>query len=329
MKPTVLLLAAAAALPLHAQSSSRDDTVTPPPVREAPPAPQRATEPRFYDQRDWSPRGAFLVPPDQARAIIERFRGTYERLGKPRLLLYINRELVDERSGLNLTGRTERTEASRTVRDGDFVPAPGATGGISVQAGGDVTIEGGAAAGTGTLRTESQRVTGENTYTQRDRPQRPLADRQTEREIERMFGRPLRLAGAALADQTIGAQLLADRGVTDLLQPQTGEAAARDREALRRHADVVIEILIAPRVVPASSFDPEAVATIPDIQVTAVRLSDAAVLGQASSTDVLGNDRDAARLARQFTARDIAEATALALLEDLALAAPPPPPEAP
>src|SRR5262245_16354844 len=42
-----------------------------------------------------------------AADIVRRFRGGYSRLGSPRFLIYVNRELVDTRSGFKLAGREE------------------------------------------------------------------------------------------------------------------------------------------------------------------------------------------------------------------------------
>jgi hypothetical protein len=60
---------------------------------------------------------------------------------------------------------------------------------------------------------------------------------------------------------------------------------------------------------------------VADIQATAIRLSDSAIIGQASSRDVLGRDREAGKVALRFDAGDIAEATALALMDDMGLTA--------
>jgi len=48
-----------------------------------------------------------------------------------------------------------------------------------------------------------------------------------------------------------------------------------------------------------------------DIQATAMRLKDARILGQAASSDISG------RGGRNFDVREISEATALALMEDM------------
>ncbi|MFN7139446.1 MAG: hypothetical protein ACK4UN_08915, partial [Limisphaerales bacterium] len=61
--------------------------------------------------------------------------------------------------------------------------------------------------------------------------------------------------------------------------------------------------------------------TAPDIQATAIRLSDSRIIGQASSRDVLGKDRFAGNIVRNFDVQEIAEATALALMEDMAMSA--------
>jgi hypothetical protein len=56
---------------------------------------------------------------------------------------------------------------------------------------------------------------------------------------------------------------------------------------------------------------------VPDIQATAIRLKDAAIVGQAAASDILGKDVQAGRVIQQFDASDITEATAIALMEDM------------
>ena len=56
---------------------------------------------------------------------------------------------------------------------------------------------------------------------------------------------------------------------------------------------------------------------VPDIQATAIRLKDAAIVGQASASDVIGKGIQAGRAVRQFSVQDITEATAIALMEDM------------
>jgi hypothetical protein len=148
-----------------------------------------------------------------------------------------------------------------------------------------------------------------------------LADRQTLREIERLFGRPLRAGGATLADGRAASDLLGGRSIRDLLNRQGNDHEAL-RQALGQMADVVVEILISSRDLTVDEISGPKVYTVPDIQATAIRLKDSDVIGQASANDIIGPDRFAAPIVRTFSAREIAEATALALMEDMLLPAP-------
>lgn len=237
-------------------------------------------------QKLYGPSSATIVPAEQARAIVEKFRAGYAKLGNPRVLFYINRELVDTTSGIKLSGRTEKYDNTKTS-SGEQAP-----------------------------QSQTTHTTGENTYVLKDGTKATLADRQTTREVERLFGRAFRAGGATLADQKVAADLIGDKPVEDLTG--TNDQAAKDREALAKVADVVIEILVSSRTVTVPKVSGDEQATIPDIQATAIRLKDAAIIGQAASTDVLGKDQAAGQTMMQFDVRDVTEATALALMEDLA-----------
>jgi hypothetical protein len=288
--------------------------------------------PFVYEQRPLTGRPV-LVTPEQAKAIIERFRAGYAKLGNPRMLIYINRELVDDQTGMKLSGRSERTEQTRVQVRGQFKPesnapqAPSpASNTVSVSASGNVTVIGDIAGAKGQLQPgkgeagyQTERVTGENTYRLQERRELTLADKQTVRDVERLFGRPLRLGGVSLADQWVATQLIGDKPLKAFTTPTEGEAARKDREALATIADVVLEVLISSRNVVAPEVSGDKVYQVPDIQATAIRLSDSKILGQATAADIIGKDRFAGRIARNFDVRDIAEATALSLMEDMML----------
>jgi len=146
----------------------------------------------------------------------------------------------------------------------------------------------------------------------------PLSDRQTTREIERLFGRVFRNAGARLADQEVATALLPESPGLSLASDQ----AARERAALRAVADVAIEVLISSRDLSVPAVSGDRTVAVPDIQVTAIRLEDAAIVGQASAADIIGSNASAGELARRFSVQDITEATALALMEDMLISAP-------
>jgi hypothetical protein len=298
----------------------------PVPVRQAPglPAPVAVTD----NQRLYGP-STTLVAPAAAQAVIEKFKAAYEKLGRPRLVIYVNRELVDTSSGFKLTRRVEQTSSEHLGNKTDFQADPNAPKKegaapqtqVNVTVGGDSGAAAGVTPGKGETSSTSERVTAENTYTAKDAAAPALADRQTVRDLERLFGRPLRIAGATLADQRIAASLLPDKSFDHFTAGAPGDQAAKDREALAKVADVAIEILVSSRNLVVKEVSGDQVVPAPDIQATAIRLSDAQILGQASASDVLGKDQQAGMIVKNFDVRDIAEATALALMEDLAQSA--------
>lgn len=178
-----------------------------------------------------------LVAAEQAKEIIGRFKAAYPKLGSPRMLLLVSRELAD-----------------------------------------------GQGAGT-------------------------VSDKQVVREVERQFGRPWRQADVILVNQKTAAAIMGDKPVADFIgAPETVEAR-QNHEALGKLADVVIEVLI--------SSQPQALSPSGNlnIQATAVRLTDAKILGQAAASDLV--KRRLPESLAGFSEPEIAEAVALALMEDL------------
>jgi len=262
----------------------------PPPVVLAPapvvtPAP--APVPVYnYEQKPLAGRQP-LITPENAQGIIDKFKAAYPKLGSPRFVIYVNRELVDENSGLKLTARNEKVDTTRQAAG-----APNAGGKESIAA--------------------------ENRYSRTERKEPVLADRQTMRDVERLFGRPLRFAGASLSDQRLATQLMADKPLRSL--GTQGDQARKDREALAQIADVAVEVLISSKSVTVPEVAGDRTYALPDIQATAIQLKDAKILGQASSSDAMrGNP---AYYARNFDVRDITETTALALMEDMLTSGP-------
>lgn len=290
-------LAAMAIIPTaYAQKGTlvfpKPENANPPPavyVVEPPPPPLATmqTQPKqvyVYDQKPL-PGRLGLVTPEQAQTIINRFKEVYPKLGSPRFLIYVNRELVDQQSGMNLIHRTETIENSRASNPS------GSTGSSTVKS----------------------RETNE--YRADNKPQPTLADKQTVRDVERLFGRPLRDAGATLADQKVAAQLIADKPLDEFIGSTDTPEARKDREALSKIADAVIEILISSKNITVPTISASQTITIPDIQATAISLKDSKIIGQASSSDV--TSRVPPSTLGNFDVRDIAEATALALMEDM------------
>jgi hypothetical protein len=255
-------------------------------VVDPPPPPlatlQQPAKVYVYEQKPLAGR-TVLVTPEQAQTIINRFKDAYPKLGSPRLLIYVNRELVNEQSGMKLIRREERIESARSSGETN--------------------------AGTSVKSVEN------NTYRADGRSPLTLADKQTVRDVERLFGRPLRSAGASLADQMVAAQLIADRPIAEFIGTTDTPQARKDREALGKIADAVIEVLISSKNVDYLTITGKKTAVVPDIQVTAISLKDSKILGQASSSDV--TSRVPAATLANFDVREITEATALALMEDM------------
>ncbi len=267
----------------------------PPPVPIYPAPPQAPMPPPPPEnQQLYGPTQTTLVSPDTAQALLGRFRTAY---AGPRIAIYVNRQLVDLTPGLQLTGRTETTSTSTTaVQSSAPVPA-GTTTAVNATVTGPV--------GNGSSTTTVTTVNGTNQYSTAGGGEASLADRQTVRDIERLFGRVFRNGGASLVDSRTAAALAASAGPND--------QASRDR-ALSQVADIAIEVLVSSKTITVPSVAGDTMVTAPDIQATAIRLKDSAIIGQASATDVLGRNP---QLARRFGPPDIIEATALALVEDM------------
>lgn len=253
-------------------------TEPPVPVTQAWPA--AAAQPAApAEQRLYGANATPLIAPAAAQAVVDKFRAAYGTASAPRLIIYVNRSLVDA-AGLKLTGRTESYTEKST--DG---------------------------------KTTSTKTKGTSTYATKDAstPAPTLADQQTVRDIERLVGRAFRSGGAKLSDQRIAGVMLSAQPGARLL----GDQATKERDALAQSADIAIEVLISTRTLIAAEVSGDTTVAVPDIQMTAIRLKDAAILGQASASDVLG--AGAAQAAKKFSAADITEATALALMEDMLL----------
>ena len=251
----------------------------PPPVAQALPrqpqaVPQPGSAPQLTQsgQRVYGPTSDALISRQAADGVLEGFKKVYKTDGAPRVVVYVNRTLVDTGAGLKLTERTEHFEKS----------------------------------------SDTSKTSGTNTYKTKEGTAATLADQQTVREIERLFGRVFRHGGAQLADQKVAASLLPEDG-----GHLVGDGAAKDRQALANIADIAIEVLISTRNITVPEVSGDVTQPVPDIQATAIRLKDAAIIGQASAGDIIGKGVQAGRVVRQFSVQDITEATAIALMDDM------------
>lgn len=299
MKTQIVLGLAAAVLAACAQAQNKQGAapaatvqVQPdrPPVFQAPSQtpPQRQNPPEvFVYKQQLVQQPVAIYSREQAQAIVDGFRSNYDKLGSPRMLIYVNRELVDEQSGMKISARSEQVDTTRSVTESS----------------------------TNNSTNLTTRTTAKNTYSNNGKAAPTLADRQTVRDVERLIGRPLRAAGAPIADQRNASQLIGDRPLDSITAEN--EQARKDREAVGKVADVVIEVLMSSRTVTVAELNGDKTYSVPDIQATAIRLKDSKIVGQASASELMNRVGGPAAAARNFSVQDITEATSLALMADM------------
>ncbi len=236
--------------PAQAQRGTLTFPPTPKPKPEPPPRvwvapdyqPQQpplvvSQAPYLYDRKP--PTGVpFLVPPDQAQEIVNRFKQSYGKLGSPRFAFCVNRQ---ESTGIN--------------------PSAAQTKG-------------------------------------------PALDPQTIQDVERLFARPFQAAGAAVADAKAVSDVIGNKPLDEFIASANSPQARKNRDALAKIADAVVEIVISSKNISAPDGQG---GSVPDIQATAIRLSDSHVFGQTSAT-----------ASNRLDVRDISEGTALLLMRALA-----------
>lgn len=289
MKRFLFFIFLVGALPLLAAPPPPPAAVPParPPITLQPPG-GPSGEVYVYEQKPYGTR-PLLLSPEHAQSIIDRFKTFYGAMGKPRIVIYVNRDLIDEETGLKLRSRAEKVETTRGPNSSDK--------------------------GADDPKGASEKISSENIYRAKEKTPAPLADKQTVRDVERLFGRPLRMAGATLADHHVAAELIAPS--RSLGPTAEGERARKEREALGKVADIAIEVLISSRNIAVEQLSGQQVYAMPDIHATAIRLSDARILGQTTSSDLTGR-YSPTLVAPSLDVREITEATALALMEDMA-----------
>jgi hypothetical protein len=240
-----------------------------------------------YSQQLWNQPAPLYTQAD-AEEIVSQFRSNYDKLGSPRVLIYVNRGLVDEQSGMKASASSQRVDTTRTTNG----------------SGADAT------------NSETTRTSADNTYSDTAKPATSLADRQTTRDIERLVAGPLREAGATIVDQGTATELISDRPL-DAITTEN-EQGRKDREAISKVADVVLEVLVSSRNVTVPDLTGDKTYPVPDIQMTAIRLKDSKIIGQSSAAYVIRRAGGAAEVARNYGVEEVTEATTLALMDDIA-----------
>jgi hypothetical protein len=201
---------------------------------------------------------------EQAKAIVEEFRITYAKLGGPK---------IDVR--VNFPRGAVQVPQLPTVGVGG-IPAIDPTTGLPVPAGDAPTPTADGIPTVPSLIFDTDE----------------LSSQQTKSEVERLFGRPLRMAGVTLMDTNL----------TTL-------------------PEVSFEVLMSEREITVNGIKGRQSQSVPDIQVTAIRVADGRIIGQATVLDLFPKRSTAARMLQRYDIQQLTEATALALMKDISSSA--------
>jgi len=259
--------------------------------------------------------GEGALPISSPGAVIQTFRQVYQSLGKPKVLVYINRRLVRDRGEIVLT-----SESSNSIKTKGDPVSIGSGGSVQIGAGNKIEEGAKGVSGKGGERLESVQKS-ERIVEEGLKGVRAVNDREA-REIEESFQEPLMEAGVLLVDQRV-AQIS-----NKIFSPADGSfltalSESREKEeidSLKKSADWVMEIMteIRPvKILMASGAD--RIEDRPQFTVTLMRLKDGVKLAQVNSDSLFGfNRRNGDQKRRQMkrvTGAEIAEQTALALMQ--------------
>ena len=249
----------------------------------APPARTPAGIPLFKSKPTAKPTNRFvyrdapavataLVTVEQAKAILGNFKLAYAKMGQPRVDIRVNQPW----------GTLPVATA----------PVPGVGLAPDIDPNTGLPLKSGVPLSPPAVAPEAVPVTAAILPPTRLFDTSALSDQQTKRDVQRLFGRPLRMAGVKLHD-------------ADLVNLP----------------EVSLEVLLSEHTVKLHGIGGEQELTVPDIQVTAIRLADGRIIGQATVLDLFPRPEQAAHQLRQRTIYQLAEATALMLMRDMAMTA--------
>ena len=85
--------------------------------------------------------------------------------------------------------------------------------------------------------------------------------------------------------------------------------------------EMSFEVLISEREITVNGIKGKQTHPVPDIQVTAIRMTDGRIIGQATVLDLFPRHSTAARMLQRYDIQQLTEATALALMKDISSSA--------
>jgi hypothetical protein len=246
---------------------------------------------------------------------VEKFKAFYKQMGKPRMLLYVNRNLIKDRGEM-----VEMASVDTSVKTkGDSVDN-GSSQTVQIGSGNTVNNTGSTPTGKGGEKTVTV-GTSVRTFEDDNKGVTPVTEIEV-REIEQVFQEAFSEAGGRFVDQKI-AQIsnmsFSNPGENFLTAPKT-DKERQDVESLRKATDVVIELLARkkPITIPQVSGNDLVVLQL-ELNATAISMKDGLKLGQVSSNSLFKFNRRfgkaAERRAKKFSNAEITEQVALALMQ--------------
>ncbi|PAW77130.1 MAG: hypothetical protein B9S32_12685 [Verrucomicrobia bacterium Tous-C9LFEB] len=255
-------------------------------------------------------------PIPNGKEVVDQFRDAYAKQQKPRILLFVNRELLPS-ARLEANGRTETV----TQVKGDAVD--GGNGTSNIQIGNNTQTSGGGGIVINPRQTGAGGEKKETTTTYKPGDKANLGTPNLSefdaRQLEESFRAPYFSAGTRFIDQKMAASLLRHFPVIGerFLTPPTTDAEKEAQAALKQSADIAIELL--GRHYDVSYPTPAGDTTIHrlDLVATAYDLKNPGViLGQISSESLYGFNQPGGTR-RNVSDREIIDQTALTLMQQL------------
>jgi hypothetical protein len=259
-----------------------------------------------------------ILPIADAAEITAQFRTKYAEAKRPRLVLYINRDLLVERGELVDLVKIER---SQQVKGDRVDEAP--TANVQIGQNNNTTSGGTLLNPTNTGLGGEKKETAQISV--RDQPAinrgvSAISDYEA-REIEEVFADKFSAAGARWVDQKVATKLLKTFGqVSDrMLTANLSNKEQQELDALKQSADIAIEILARKKrvTIPTPAGDTteerlELTATAMDLRQPGL------ILGRVASNSLFGfNQRDGKmkeRRAKKVTSAEIIDQVSLALM---------------
>ncbi len=254
------------------------------------------------------------LPVRDPDGVIAEFQSKYAQMGRPKILLIVNRDVIRDRGEMMEMARVDGSIKTKgdSISEGGAIVQIG-SGNSATNAVAQITGQGGERTESGSLST---RVIEDRNLGVANKSEYDIT------ELENTFKAPFQDAGTRFVDQRIAElsnRTFAEAGPNFLTAPQT-DKERQEIESLRKSADLVIHILVKDKsvVIPQVSGK-DVIQKRVELTAKAVSLKDGIELATVASDRLFKFDsRGGARTeskSRKIASAEIIEQTALALMQ--------------